>query len=130
MARIVLIDDTDVFRDALQILLERAGHEVIGAASGMGIETLVARNTPDLVITDMVMPGRDGVEIVLSLRRRRPELRIIGMSGGGNRGVLDLGMAAKLGVSATIAKPFEPHELVELVARVLAGPPPEKQQPS
>lgn len=126
MARIVLIDDTELVRDTIQIVLERAGHEVIAAASGLGIETVVARDEPDLVITDMLMPGRDGVEIVLSLRRRRPGLRIIGMSGGGNRGVLDLGMATKLGVSATIAKPFEPHELVELVARVLAGPPPEK----
>jgi DNA-binding NtrC family response regulator len=130
MARIVLVDDIDLLRETLQIALQRAGHEIVEAASGLGIEGVVAQHKPDLVITDMLMPDRDGVEIVLALRRRYPALRIIAMSGGGNRGTLDLRMATKLGVSTTIAKPFEPHELVELVARILAGPGPEKPKPA
>lgn len=124
MARIVLVDDTDLFREALQVVLQRAGHEVVAAASGLGIEGVVAGHRADLVITDMLMPGRDGVETILALRRRHPGLRIIAMSGGGTRGNLDLGMATKLGVSATLVKPFEPKELVDRVAEILAGPPP------
>ena len=94
------------------------------ATSGLGIEGVVAQHKADLVITDMLMPGRDGVETILALRRRHPGLRIIAMSGGGNRGNLDLGMARKLGVSATLTKPFEPEELVNRVAEILAGPSP------
>lgn len=124
MARIVLVDDTDIFRETLEVALQRAGHEVIGAASGLGIERVVAQHKADLVITDMLMPDRDGVETMMALRRRYPELRVIAMSGGGSRGNLDLGVARKLGASATIAKPFEPAELVELVTEILAGPAP------
>ncbi len=126
MARIVLVDDTDILRETLEVTLQRAGHEIIGAASGLGIERIVAQHKADLVIIDMLMPDRDGVETVMALRRRYPELRLIAMSGGGSRGNLDLGVARKLGVSATIAKPFEPGELVELVSGVLAGPMPER----
>ncbi len=124
MARIVLVEDTDLLREALRVSLERAGHEIVTAASGLGIEGVVAQHKADLVITDMLMPRRDGVETILALRRRHPNLRIIAMSGGGNRGNLDLGMARKLGVSATLTKPFEPQELVARVAEILAGPPP------
>lgn len=124
MARIVLVDDTELLREALQLVLERAGHTVVTAASGLGIEGVVAQHKADLVITDMLMPGRDGVETVMALRRRHPGVRIIAMSGGGNRGNLDLGMARKLGVSVTLTKPFEPEELVDRVAEVLAGPAP------
>lgn len=126
MARIVLVDDTEPLREALQIALERAGHEVVTAASGLGVEGLVAKHKADLVITDMLMPDRDGVETVLALRRRYPGLRIIAMSGGGTRGNLDLRMASKLGVSATLNKPFEPQDLATRVAEILAGPPPAK----
>lgn len=124
MARIVLVDDTDLIREALQIVLERAGHHVVTAASGLGIEGVVAQHKADLVITDMLMPGRDGVETVMALRRRHPGLRIIAMSGGGTRGNMDLEMSRKLGVSATLSKPFEPEELVTCVAEILAGPAP------
>lgn len=124
MARIVLVDDTDLLRDALQHALHRAGHDVVTAASGLGIEGVVAQHKAELVITDMLMPGRDGVETVLALRRRYPALRIIAMSGGGTRGNLDLGMASKLGVSATLTKPFEPEQLIARVAEILAGPAP------
>jgi DNA-binding response OmpR family regulator len=65
----------------------------------------------------------------MALRRNRPGLHIIAMSGGGTRGNLDLDMASKLGVSATLAKPFEPRELVALVAEILAGPSPKASAP-
>ncbi len=127
MARILVVDDSEAVRKATTVVLEATGHSVVVATSGMRIEATVEEQLPDLVITDMLMPNRDGVETVLALRRRFPELRIIAMSGGGNRGNLDLGVVKRLGVSATIAKPFDGDDLNRLIARVLAGPPPGRQ---
>lgn len=106
------------------MVLDGAGHEVLEAVSGLRIEETVDTRKPDLVLTDTLMPGRDGVETVMALRRRHPGVRIIAMSGGGNRGNLDLGMAKKLGISVTLTKPFEPKELIDRVTEILAGPSP------
>jgi two-component system, chemotaxis family, chemotaxis protein CheY len=124
MVKILVVDDDNSVRRATKLVLEGAGYQVLEAPSGLRIEGTIIDHQPDLVLTDMLMPDRDGVETVLALRRRYPELRIIAMSGGGNRGHLDLGVAEKLGVSATIAKPFDAETLIALIAKVLAGPAP------
>ncbi len=124
MVKILVVDDNRVVREATRLVLEGAGYQILDAVSGLRIEEAIDDHKPELVLTDMLMPDRDGVETVLALRRRYPTLRIIAMSGGGPRGDLDLGVAHKLGVSATLAKPYEPEALVALVAQVLAGPPP------
>lgn len=124
MVKVLIVEDNRAVRESTRLVLEGAGHEVLEAVSGLGIEETVDTRKPDLVLTDMLMPDRDGVETVLSLRRRYPGLRIIAMSGGGPRGDLDLGVARKLGVSATLAKPYEPEALIKLIASVAAGPPP------
>lgn len=129
MVKIFIVDDNRAVREATRLVLAGAGYEVFEAVSGLRVETMIEEHKPGLVLTDMLMPDRDGVETVLALRRRYPGLRIIAMSGGGPRGDLDLGVAAKLGVSATLAKPYEPEALLALIARVLAGPPPEKRPP-
>jgi len=130
MVKILIIDDDTAVRLATRLVLQSAGYEIIEAVNGMRIEGTIAEQKPDLVLTDMLMPDRDGVETVLALRRRFPALRIIAMSGGGTRGDLDLGVARKLGVSATLAKPFDGEALVALIETVLAGPPPEKPKPA
>lgn len=124
MVKLLIVEDNQAVREATRLVLEGAGHEVLEAVSGLRIEETIDTRKPDLVLTDMLMPDRDGVETVLALRRRYPDLRIIAMSGGGPRGELDLGVARKLGVSATLAKPYEAEALVALVASVAAGPPP------
>lgn len=129
MVKILLVDDNRAVRDATRLVLEGAGHQVIEAVSGLRVEEIIDGDKPDLVLTDMLMPDRDGVETVLALRRRYPRLRIIAMSGGGPRGDLDLGVAKKLGVSATLAKPYEPEQLVALIVTVLARPEPQPRPP-
>lgn len=130
MVKILLVDDDKSVRLATRLVLEGAGHEIFEATSGLRIEASITDHQPDLMLTDMLMPDRDGVETVLAVRRRFPNLRIIAMSGGGTRGDLDLGVARKLGVSATLTKPFEAETLTALVDQVVTGPAPEKQKPS
>jgi CheY-like chemotaxis protein len=125
MALILLVEDDDSVRRATRLVLEGAGHTVVEARNGLRIEAKVAEHKPDLVLTDMLMPERDGVETVLALRRRHPTLPIVAMSGGGRRGVLDLGMVKRLGASATLDKPFDGEQLNKLISEVLAGPKPE-----
>lgn len=129
MVKILIIDDNRAVREATRLVLEGAGYQTLDAVSGLRIEDAIDNQKPDLVLTDMLMPDRDGVETILALRRRYPRLRIVAMSGGGPRGDLDLGVAVKLGVSATLAKPFEPEALVALVAKVLAGSEPGPRPP-
>lgn len=128
MVKVLIVEDNKAVREATRLVLEGAGHQVLEAVSGLRIEETIDTQKPDLVLTDMLMPDRDGVETVLALRRRYPALLIIAMSGGGPRGDLDLGVARKLGVSATLAKPYEPEALVALIANVLAEPPPAAQR--
>jgi CheY-like chemotaxis protein len=124
MVKVLIVEDNQAVRESTRLVLDGAGHEVLEAVSGLRIEETVDTRKPDLVLTDTLMPGRDGVETVMALRRRHPGVRIIAMSGGGNRGNLDLGMAKKLGISVTLTKPFEPKELIDRVTEILAGPSP------
>jgi len=124
MVKILLVEDNSAVREATRLVLEGAGYEVLEAISGLRVEDTIDSHKPELVLTDMLMPDRDGVETVLALRRRYPRLRIIAMSGGGPRGDLDLGVARKLGASATLGKPYDPEQLIALIAEVLAGPEP------
>ena len=124
MAKVLLIDDVEAIRQAMTIVLELEGHEVIQAADGLeGIRKL--RETPvDLLITDVLMPGADGIEVIKEVRQTAPNLRVIAMSGGGNRlpAGFSLKMAQAFGAKAVLYKPFENAELVEMVRTVLAEP--------
>lgn len=123
MVKILLVEDDESVRHATRMVLEGAGHKVFEASNGLRVEAIVAEHQPDLVLTDMLMPDRDGVETILALRRRHPTLPIIAMSGGGKRGMLDLGMAKRLGASATLDKPFDGEQLNKLIGEVLGGRP-------
>jgi CheY-like chemotaxis protein len=124
MARILVIDDVEAIRQAMAIVLEKEGHEVVLAADGLdGIRRL--RETPvDLLVTDVLMPGADGIEVIKAVRQHAPELKVIAMSGGGNQlpAGFSLKMAQAFGAKAVLYKPFENAELVETVRSVLAGP--------
>lgn len=120
MARILLIDDEEMTRSMLRQALEMKGHEVHEASNGD--EALrVHRQTPcPLVITDILMPEKEGLETIVELRRDHPELKIIAMSGGGSAGNLNfLEAAGKLGAQATLQKPFELATLFKTVDSLL-----------
>jgi DNA-binding NtrC family response regulator len=122
MARILVIDDEDRIRRLLRTALEMEGHEVVEARQGdEGLELLRA-TPPDLVITDIIMPGKDGMEVLMALRREAPEMKVIAMSGGGQFGMTEpLQMAEPLGAFAALRKPFELDAMLETVKRALAA---------
>ena len=120
MARILIIDDEDELRFLLRQMLEHAGHEVTEAVNGAeGIE-LFERDSHELIITDIIMPEKEGVETILALRRTDPKLPIIAISGGGRLDATDfLTMAKKLGARHTLAKPFRRDQLLDAVSECL-----------
>jgi CheY-like chemotaxis protein len=121
-ARILVIDDDAAVRETLRQVLESAGHAVTCAEDGeRGLEAFETAR-PDLVITDIIMPEREGIATILELRRRRPDRPIVAISGGGRTGGTDfLTMARRLGADAALPKPFELEELLDTVARCLAA---------
>lgn len=121
MATILIVDDDQNVRRALYTLLERRGHEVLQAADGVVAMDHCRRRTPDLVITDLFMPEKDGLELLLELRALTPGLPIITMSGGAATKSLDLLADTRmLGAVRTVAKPFTLEEMVDAVDAVLA----------
>ncbi len=121
MARILIIDDEAELRAMLRRMLEQAGHEVTEAANGAQGLRLYEQDAPDLIITDIIMPEREGVETIIALRRADPELPIIAISGGGRLAATDfLSMAKKLGARHTLSKPFGRDQLLEAVSECLS----------
>jgi DNA-binding response OmpR family regulator len=120
VATILLIDDDDLLRGALMQSLVNAGHKVTEASDGrQGCE--LARSMPfDIVLTDLVMPVQEGVETIMTLRRERPKLPVIAMSGGVTNSRLYLDIAGKIGAKRILPKPFMPKALLALVEQVLA----------
>jgi len=120
LAKILVIEDDSEVRDYLDNLLARAGHVVVVARDGKeGVERFVAEPT-DLVITDIIMPEKDGIETILDLRRRNPQLKVIAISGGGRLAPDNYLHSAKLlGADAAIKKPFSNEEILAAVDRLL-----------
>jgi CheY-like chemotaxis protein len=120
MALILLIDDDDMLRSVLAKALGHAGHTVIQAIDGQqGVELARAAQV-DLVITDLLMPVQEGVETIIALKKERPGLPIIAMSGGVSNSPLYLEIANKVGAKRILPKPFTPKELTTLITQVLA----------
>ncbi len=122
MKRILLIDDNEAFRRPLAEVLKRAGYEVHTAPEGATALKLFRQQPFDLVITDLIMPGMEGVETILELRRLAPAVKLIAMSGGGRLGPQDyLPIAKRLGANETLVKPFQAPVILGLVASLLAA---------
>lgn len=124
MARILVIDDNPEFRIILETHLSSAGHDVVSAGDGdAGIALLEERADIDLVLTDILMPQRDGVEVLRTVKRRWPALSVIALSGGGWIGAGELlGMAERLGADQVLQKPVAREMLLRIVAETLAKP--------
>ncbi len=121
MARILIIDDDQLVRAALVLLLEHNGHEVVEAANGKEAFAVFQARRPDLVVTDIIMPEMDGFETIRAMRKVAPEMKIIAISGGALIGSQDiLQMASRFGADETFAKPIDRHEFLSSVSRLLA----------
>jgi CheY-like chemotaxis protein len=122
MARILVIDDEEPVRRLLTRILVADGHEVLEANNGREALEVHTKESVQLVITDIVMPEKDGLEVIMALRHDAPGLRIIAMSGGGRFHQTEaLLMAEPLGAVASLRKPFSIDELREAVGRALAA---------
>ena len=122
MARILVVDDEELARFTIRDILETAGHEVAEAENGKeAIESQTA-GPFDLIITDIIMPEKEGVETIIELKRDYPDLKIIAISGGGRTKNLDfLQLADEFGADKILAKPFSEDELLERVNDCLSG---------
>jgi CheY-like chemotaxis protein len=128
MAKILVIDDEAPIRSLIRRTLERVGHTIVEASDGaLGVELFEA-SPFDLVITDLLMPGQEGIETILQLREQYPDIKILVVSGGlsfGGRTVDKEGPlsdAEVLGADASLSKPFEVNQLVETVNGLLPRP--------
>jgi PAS domain S-box-containing protein len=119
--RILVIDDEELLRRTVQRTLADAGYDVVDAADGdAGLEQL-KHGAFDIAVVDIFMPGKEGIETIMQLRRSRPVMKIIAISGGGAPGEWNLlGVARRLGADRALAKPFTPDQLLAVVNEVLA----------
>lgn len=116
MASILLIDDDEAVRAVFERLLIADGHQVIAIPDGTGAVAIVASEHIDLVITDLIMPGQEGMTTIGELRRRWPQLPILAISGGGRLSALDLlPVARRLGANETLQKPVSAERLFAAV---------------
>lgn len=127
MARILVIDDDELVRGTVQAMLESDGHEAVLAVDGDDGIRRFHQQRFDLVLCDVFMPRKEGLETVREIRQSSRETPIISMTGSvpaGDGGRLDpdfLRMSSSLGATRTIAKPFRPRELLALVRECLGS---------
>ncbi len=122
MSQILVLDDDADIRSLLRDLLERAGYEVMEAENGKIGLKLLGENGADLVITDLIMPEKEGIETIRELRRDFSDVKIIGISGGGAIGPETyLQMAKRMGAHQVFEKPFKLKEMSEAIRELLDG---------
>jgi CheY-like chemotaxis protein len=121
MPRILVIDDNDAFRSTICLWLKHHGYDVVQATNGKEGMEMLAKSTPDIILTDILMPEQDGLETIQAVRKQQPHLRIVAMSGGMLDGRVDfLPIAAKFGADHVMPKPFSGSELLLVLEKVLA----------
>jgi CheY-like chemotaxis protein len=120
MPRILIIEDDNEVREYLESVLSRAGYEVQSASNGKEGVQLFQADPADLVVTDIIMPEKDGIEAIIDLRRANSELKVIAISGGGRAEPENyLHSARLLGANRTMKKPFTNQEMLEAIADLL-----------
>ncbi len=122
MARILVIDDDELLLHTVREMLEDAGHNVAVACNGSAGLAILGKGSFDLVITDITMPKKEGIQTIHEITELQPQLPIIAISGGSRMGRLDsyLPTAQALGAVRTLAKPFRLEELLATVSETLA----------
>lgn len=122
MKHILLIDDDELVRFALNMALEMAGFKVTQATHGADpvVAATLSNSLPDLVISDIIMPEKEGIELLIELRRQHPQLPVICISGGGRLSNTDyLASAKKLGAKAVFRKPLDEEQLIAKINELL-----------
>ncbi|MEO7100952.1 MAG: response regulator [Luteolibacter sp.] len=124
-AKILIVDDEAPMRFVIEHLLNAEGYEVSTAPNGEAAIELASRESFNLILIDLIMPRKDGIETILLLRATQPQIPIIAMSGGWNGGSQSyLRLAQKIGASLTLAKPFDRATLMNAIESELDKPHP------
>ena len=122
MTAILVVDDQKELRAVVRRVLTEVGYEVAEAEDGDAALAAFRASPPALVITDIVMPGKAGIEVIATMKREHPEVKVLAISGGGRAHVMDfLAIARKVGADAALEKPFRKSDLLARVAELL-GP--------
>lgn len=116
-ASVLVVDDEEGIRDLFRLTLAAAGYKVVEAKDGREAMARLREEPFDLLITDLVMPEREGIEMIETLRKQRPDLKIVAVSGA--FGGMFLKVAKALGANATLAKPVSPDALLATVRNML-----------
>jgi DNA-binding NtrC family response regulator len=120
MSRILIVDDNINLRGILRQILESAGHQVREASNGVEAMKVLSEGPAELVITDVIMPDKEGIETVIEIRKIFPDMKIIVMSAGGRFGPEDyLETATVFGANRTIAKPFSRNDILKTVQELI-----------
>ena len=120
MARVLVIDDDEQVLDMLYESLTREGYDVLRASNGEEGMRLYREDSVDLIITDLIMPEKEGIETIIELRQDFPDVKIIAISGGGRIGTKDyLKMAEIFGVQRTFTKPVAREQLLDAIRELI-----------
>lgn len=120
MSHILIVDDEPQVRLMLSLCLEQAGYEVSQAEDGAEALQISARKPVDLIILDLLMPGQEGLETLIALRKSQERPRVIAISGGARSAAGDfLPAALKLGADRALKKPFRNEVLIEAIQELL-----------
>ena len=123
MAGILIVDDDDLTRGVMKRILETGNHTIFQADNGREALQVISPAAIDLVITDILMPERDGLDVIAELRGTHPWVKVLAYSGGGVLRDLDvLSFAKEVGAHAAIQKPFSISDLLSAVDDLLARP--------
>jgi two-component system response regulator (stage 0 sporulation protein F) len=124
MKKILFVDDEKAFRDASRQLLEGAGFTVDTAMDGMDAESFLDKSDYDFIITDIVMPRKEGIEFILDCKQRNIRSKIIAISGGGRASSTEyLTMAKAFKADAVLSKPYSFTELLSTLEKLSAERP-------
>ena len=120
MFNILIIEDDDLVQNMISSVLRKNGYQVSSASNGVeGVEKVRSGN-PDLAITDILMPDKEGIQTIVEIKQMRPDIKIIAMSSGGQaKNMSFLNMAKKVGAEYVLQKPFKPSELINIINKLL-----------
>lgn len=121
MPHIHIVDDEALIRELFRRILETEGYEVTDSADGNAALALCRRQPPDLIIIDLIMPDKEGIETIIELKRDFPHMKIIAISGGGRITAREyLELAETFGANMTLSKPISRDELLTVVGTVIS----------
>lgn len=118
--KVLIIEDDELVRLTCRNLLKKEGHEVLEAENGAAGVDCFKKEKPDLVITDILMPDKEGLETIIEIRAINPDAKILAISSGGStQNMSFLKMAKELGATYALKKPLKPDQLVAVTREMI-----------